>query len=166
MKVLPFIMETAADANLDSWPDVALGTVNIVPNKHKAKGYPATITGFTADTVTVVTDKGEKTLKLKDVKQIILPPQAVTTATTAPPTQAVILPEAAVSVPVVAPPAPAFQSLITFANGVQTVGNLVGFDGSTYTISTPKGTRQFKIAAIKSITALALNQPALPVVSR
>ena len=56
-------------------------------------------------------------------------------------------------VPIVAPAAPA-QSLFTFANGAQTVGTMISFDGSTYTVSTPKGMRQFKAAAIKSIQAL------------
>lgn len=62
-------------------------------------------------------------------------------------------------------PAPV-QSLFTFANGAQTVGNLISFDGSTYTVSTPKGMRQFKAAAIKSITALVSNQAALPTAPR
>ena len=81
----------------------------------------------------------------------------VDNANAAPPT----LPD---SVPVesIAPPAEAHapataaapQSLFTFANGAQTVGTLLGFDGSVYTVSTPKGMRQFKKAAIVSIRAL------------
>lgn len=53
-----------------------------------------------------------------------------------------------------------FQSLFTFANGAQTVGTMTGFDGSTYTVSTPKGMRQFKTAAIKSIQALGIGATA------
>lgn len=54
--------------------------------------------------------------------------------------------------PMTAAPA---QSLFTFANGAQTVGTLLGFDGLTYTVSTPEGMRQFKKAEITSIHALA-----------
>lgn len=162
----PFLMEVAADTNLMPVQDKVLGTVSIVPNKHKAKGYPATLTAYTADSIVVITDKGENTLKLKDVKQIILPPQPMTAALPAPPAQTASMPKVAASVPAVAPPSPAFQSLITFANGAQSVGTLVSFDGSTYTVSTPKGTRQFKAAAIKSITALAPAQAALPTAPR
>ena len=57
-----------------------------------------------------------------------------------------------------------FQSLITFANGAQTVGTMISFDGSTYTVNTPKGMRQFKVAAIKSIQVLA--QAAAPKLQR
>ena len=53
----------------------------------------------------------------------------------------------------VVPSAPA-QSLFTFANGAQAVGTLISFDGSTYTVSTTKGMRQFKKAAIVSIRTL------------
>ena len=53
-----------------------------------------------------------------------------------------------------AAPVSAWQSLFTFANGSQTVGVLVSFDGSTYTVSTPKGMRQFKKAWIASIRVL------------
>ena len=49
-----------------------------------------------------------------------------------------------------APAAPA-QSLFTFANGAQAVGTLISFDGSLYTVSTTKGMRQFKKAAIKAV---------------
>lgn len=138
----PFLMEVAANTSLAPVQDRTLGTVNIVPNKHKAKGHPATLTGYTADSIMVITDKGENTLKLKDVKQIILPPQPKTPAFSAPPAQAAPVSLVAAAVPAAAPPSPAFQSLITFANGAQTVGNLISFDGSTYTVSTPKGTRQ------------------------
>ena len=47
------------------------------------------------------------------------------------------------------------QSLFTFQNGAQTVGTLLSFDGSIYTISTPKGMRRFRAAGIKSIQTLA-----------
>jgi len=53
----------------------------------------------------------------------------------------------------VVPAAPP-QSLFTFANGAQAVGTLISFDGSSYTVSTAKGMRQFKKAAIVSIHAL------------
>lgn len=55
--------------------------------------------------------------------------------------------------PAPAPAAPA-QSLFTFANGAQAVGTLISFDGSSYTVSTTKGMRQFKKAAIVSIRTL------------
>ena len=61
----------------------------------------------------------------------------------------------AVPAPVAAAPVSAWQSLFTFSNGSQTVGTMLGFDGSTYTVSTPKGMRQFKKAWIISIRALA-----------
>lgn len=56
----------------------------------------------------------------------------------------------AVPMPVAAPP----QSQFTFLNGSQATGNLISFDGSVYTVSTPKGMRRFRAAGIKSIQAL------------
>lgn len=47
------------------------------------------------------------------------------------------------------------QSVFVFANGAQAVGTLLSFDGSSYTVSTTKGMRQFKKAAIKSIHTIA-----------
>ena len=55
-----------------------------------------------------------------------------------------------VPMPIPAPP----QSQFTFLNGSQATGNLISFDGSTYTVSTPKGMRRFRAAGIKSIQAL------------
>lgn len=52
-------------------------------------------------------------------------------------------------------PAGAPQSLFVFANGGLAVGTVVSYDGSVYTLSTTKGMRQFKTAAIKSITPLS-----------
>ena len=86
---------------------------------------------------------------LRDRSQIITAPVAE-----APPVVHVSVRTPSVHVSPTAPPA-SFQSLITFANGAQTVGTMISFDGSTYTVSTPKGMRQFKAAAIKSIQALA-----------
>ena len=64
-------------------------------------------------------------------------------------------------VPVSAVPAPT-QSVFLFANGARAVGTLLSFDGSSYTVSTAKGMRQFKKAAIVSIRAL-VPTPATPV---
>ena len=47
------------------------------------------------------------------------------------------------------------QSVFLFANGARAVGTLLSFDGSSYTVSTAKGMRQFKKAAIVSIRTLA-----------
>ena len=72
-----------------------------------------------------------------------------------------IAPAVAPAVLAPVPAAPA-QSVFVFANGAQAVGALLGFDGSYYTVSTTKGMRQFKKAAIKSIHALAPS-PTAPV---
>ena len=150
----PFLMEVAADTPLQPVAEHVLGPVEIFPNKHKPKGYPATILGFSAETITIKTDNGESTLKLKDVKKILLPVSTEPTAVTfsAPAPAPPVRPVAAISPP---PTIPSFQSLITFANGAQTVGTMTGFDGAVYTVNTPKGLRQFKAAAIKSIQALS-----------
>ena len=140
----PFIMEVGTDASLAPVQDTPLGVVQIVPNKHKVKGHPATILSFSADPITVTTDTGETTLKLKDVKQILLPPQAKLISSA---------PIAAMPVAVPAAAAPAPQSLFTFQNGTQTTGTLISFDGTLYTVSTPKGMRRFRAAGIKSIQA-------------
>jgi len=159
----PFLMEVAADTPLQPVAEHTLGPVEIFPNKHKPKGYPATILGFSAETITITTDKGESTLKLKDVKKILLsvstqPTDVIVGAPApAPPVQ----PAVVISPP---PTVPSFQSLFTFANGAQTVGTMTGFDGAVYTVSTPKGVRQFKAAAIKSIQELP--QDAAPTVQR
>jgi len=149
----PFLMEVAVDTPLQPVADHALGPVEIFPNKHKTKGYPATILGFSAETITITTDKGESTLKLKDVKKILLSvstqPTDVIVSAPAPPVQ----PAVVISPP---PTVPSFHSLFTFANGAQTVGTMTGFDGAVYTVSTPKGVRQFKAAAIRSIQSLEL----------
>lgn len=63
-------------------------------------------------------------------------------------------PDAALIIPPVT-----FQSLFTFANGAQTVGTMTGFDGVVYAVNTPKGMRQFKAAAIKSIQILPVSSP-------
>lgn len=151
----PFLMEVATDTPLQPVAEHALGPVEIFPNKHKPKGYPAKILSFSAETITITTDVGETILKLKDVKKILLPvstsPAAVIVSVPAPAPP--VRPIAASSPP---PRGPFFQSLFTFANGAQTVGTMTGFDGSVYTVSTPKGLRQFKAAAIKSIQVLVL----------
>ena len=157
----PFLMEVAVDTPLQPVADHALGPVEIFPNKHKTKGYPATILGFSAETITITTDKGESTLKLKDVKKILLSvstqPTDVIVSAPAPPVQ----PAVVISPP---PTVPSFHSLFTFANGAQTVGTMTGVDGAVYTVSTPKGMRVFKAAAIKSIQVLA--QAAAPKLQR
>ena len=149
----PFLMEVAVDTPLRPVAEHTLGPVEIFPNKHKPKGYPATILGFNAETITITTDKGESTLKLKDVKKILLSvstqPTDVIVSAPAPPVQ----PAVVISPP---PTVPSFHSLFTFANGAQTVGTMTGFDGAVYTVSTPKGVRQFKAAAIRSIQSLEL----------
>ena len=65
----------------------------------------------------------------------------------APRTLPAIVPASAVAAPA--------QSVFVFANGAQAVGTLLSFDGSSYTVSTTKGMRQFKKAAIVSIRPLA-----------
>lgn len=152
----PFIMEVDADTQLHPVQDSEARSVMIVPNKRNAKGYPANITGFTAESITVTTDKGESSLELKDVKQIILPPQAqtITTGLTQPITTIAPVTTTIDAIPAAAVSTAAPQSLFTFANGAQTVGILIGFDGNIYNVSTPKGMRQFKKEAITSIRAL------------
>ena len=82
------------------------------------------------------------------------PAPALTPAATPPRVVSIAAPTPA------AAPSPA-QSLFTFQNGAQTVGTLLSFDGTTYTVSTPKGPRHFRAAGIKSIQAL----PSMPVVA-
>ena len=65
-------------------------------------------------------------------------------------------PDATISPPPMIPP---FHSLFTFANGAQTIGTMISFDGAVYTVNTPKGMRQFKAAAIKSIQILPVSSP-------
>jgi hypothetical protein len=69
-------------------------------------------------------------------------------------------PAAPATPPVVAPasfapaaltPATPAQSVFVFANGARAVGTLISFDGSLYTVSTTKGMRKFKTAAIKAV---------------
>ena len=76
-------------------------------------------------------------------------PPPVTTATKPPVVIPIVTPAALAP----APAAPA-QSVFLFANGARAVGTLLSFDGSSYTVSTAKGMRRFKKAAIKSIHAL------------
>ena len=77
-------------------------------------------------------------------------PAPVTTATKPPVVIPIVTPAALAP----APAAPA-QSVFLFANGARAVGTILSFDGSSYTVSTAKGMRQFKKAAIMSIRALA-----------
>ena len=56
---------------------------------------------------------------------------------------------------------PSAQSLFMFANGGTAVGTVLSFDGSTYTVSTTKGMRRFKAAAIKSISPLSATTTAV-----
>ena len=79
-----------------------------------------------------------------------LPPVPVATA----PKPPVVAPAVTPAALAPAPAAPT-QSLFTFANGAQAIGTLLSFDGSFYTVSTTKGMRQFKKAAIVSIRPLA-----------
>lgn len=60
------------------------------------------------------------------------------------------LPVVSVIVPASATTAPA-QSVFVFANGTRAIGTLISFDGSSYTVSTTKGMRKFKTAAIKAV---------------
>ena len=80
------------------------------------------------------------------------PTLAQSAAAPAPPATAVP-PTLPAVVPISAVPAPT-QSVFLFANGARAVGTLLSFDGSSYTISTTKGMRQFKKAAIVSIRTL------------
>jgi hypothetical protein len=77
-----------------------------------------------------------------------------------PPLPAPVIPNAVAPLPSPVPTslpvaAPTTQSVFTFMDGSQAIGTLLSFDGSVYTVNTTKGMRQFKIAAIKSIHALA-----------
>lgn len=73
-------------------------------------------------------------------------PVAVATA----PRPPVIVPAVTPAVPAPVPAAPP-QSVFIFANGARAVGTLISFDGSFYTVSTTKGMRKFKTAAIKAV---------------
>ena len=59
----------------------------------------------------------------------------------------VVVPASAVAAPV--------QSVFVFANGAQAIGTLISFDGFSYTVSTAKGMRKFKTAAIKAVYPMA-----------
>ena len=61
-----------------------------------------------------------------------------------------VVPSVPVTIPASAVAAPA-QSVFVFVNGAQAVGTLISFDGSSYTVSTTKGMRKFKTAAIKAV---------------
>ena len=141
----PFIMDVAMDTSLLPVQDARVTALTIVLKKRHSRGYAASITSFNADTITVTTDKGESTVKLQDVKQIILTTEAAS------PLVAALLPPAAVAPP---PPAASPQSVFTFKNGSQAVGTLLSFDGTAYAVRTPKGMRRFNFAAIKTIAAL------------
>jgi hypothetical protein len=63
-----------------------------------------------------------------------------------------VIPAAPVSfAPAPVLPAAPPQSVFVFANGARAVGTLISFDGSLYTVSTTKGMRKFKAAAIKAV---------------
>lgn len=62
----------------------------------------------------------------------------------------VVTPTAAPAAIALAPAAP-LQSVFVFANGARAIGTLISFDGSYYTVSTARGMRKFKTAAIKSV---------------
>ena len=97
--------------------------------------------------------KGEQFIMYVNAPTVAQSPSAIPAPTpdalAAPPAASASFAPAAVL-----PAAPA-QSLFTFANGAQAVGTLISFDGSTYTVSTTRGMRQFKKAAITSIHTLA-----------
>lgn len=80
---------------------------------------------------------------------VAAPPMSALPPAAAPPVRPVSV---TAPMPVSAPP----LSQFTFLNGSQATGTLIRFDGSTYTVSTPKGMRRFRAAGIKSIQTLAL----------
>lgn len=70
----PLVMAVGADTTVvpeDTVPPDPL--VTIVPNKHKGKTVSATIKSFDAETVTFTTDGTDTIMKLKDIKQILMP---------------------------------------------------------------------------------------------
>ena len=170
----PFMMEVATDTAVASMPDASLGDVRIVPNKHKAKGYPATVTGFTADSVTVVTDKGESTLKLQDVKQILLPsPKDTISSAAPPPSVAPLVPTApATPIAVIAAPVPPAQPIFRtvapapaslpligttrqvflLKNNVRVTGTLLRYNGFFFWVGTAHGTKKINAHSVAAIS--------------
>lgn len=70
----PFVMAVAADTSVVPSTTVPTDvTVTIIPNKHKGKKMSGTVKSFDAETVTFTVDGVDKVMKLKDIKQILLP---------------------------------------------------------------------------------------------